>query len=230
MTFIIVSLVSAAVLFLGLSFHRYSAAYPETQKSSILSGPVRKYGRWVAERTSAMAKNASPAKWWDFTKGLSLWEYPDLEKWLFLSFYGSFLYLAASGFFFAFFIPRGLYGYPLLGHVVAGGIFAVSLSLIVLLRGRNYIHESQHPESTALTLDLKRLRFTAERAQYAAFWIFVIAGLTLTITALIPMFPLLRYGGLKLMFELHRYGALLAVLAAVAFMDLESFNSKRSRP
>jgi hypothetical protein len=81
-----------------------------------------------------------------------------------------------------------------------------------------------------LTLDLKRLRLTAEKAQYASFWIFVLAGLTLMATALIPMFPLLRYGGLKLMFELHRYGALAAVLSGVVFVDLESFNSKRPKP
>ena len=44
-----------------------------------------------------------------------------------ICFYGSFLYLAASGFFFAIFIPRGLFGYPLVGHVMAGGLFAVCL-------------------------------------------------------------------------------------------------------
>ena len=230
MTFIIVSLVSAAILFLGLTFHRFCTAHPEARKSTASSVTSGEYGRWVAARTSEFAQSMSPARWRDITKNLSFLKYPDLEKWLFLSFYVSFLYLAASGFFFALFIPRGLYGYPLLGHVVAGGIFAVSLSLIVLLRGRNYIHESRFPESTPLTLDLKRLRLTAESAQDAAFWIFVLAGLTLTATALIPMFPFLRYGGLKLMFELHRYGALVAVLSAVAFVDLERFNSKRPKP
>ncbi|MCK7518551.1 MAG: hypothetical protein MZV64_12935 [Ignavibacteriales bacterium] len=35
-------------------------------------------------------------------------------------------YLAASGFFFGIFVPRGLFGFPLVGHVMAGALFAVS--------------------------------------------------------------------------------------------------------
>ncbi len=230
MTFFFISLVSGSLLLLGLTLHRFFTTHPEAKKNIIYSVIALNYWRWITKRSRESVRDASPEKWLAWTQGRSFWKHPDLEKWLFVSFYGSFLYLAASGFFFAFFVPRGLFGYPLLIHVVAGGLFALSLSFIVLLRGKNYIIDPKLPELTYAILDPKKLGLTALRVQNAAFWLFALAGFCLAVSALAPMLPFLAYRGQQLMFELHRYSALLAVLTAVAFVDLESFNANHAGP
>jgi hypothetical protein len=61
-----------------------------------------------------------------------------------------------------------------------------------------------------------------------AFWLFAAAGFLLTLTALLPMLPLLRTAGQKLLFELHRYSALVSAVAAIVFCGLELFASLRT--
>jgi hypothetical protein len=142
-------------------------------------------------------------------------------------FYGSFLYLAASGFFFAIFIPRGLFGYPLVGHVMAGGLFAVCLTIIVLFKGRNFISVPK-PASLSLTLiDPRKMGITPARVKIWAFWLFALAGILLAVSAVLPMLPLLRTPGQEFMFEFHRYSAILSALAAMVFAGLELFEAPR---
>jgi hypothetical protein len=226
MTFILVSFVSAGGVFLALSLHRFMTTREEVRESIPVSAVAGKYGAWIAGRSAEIMKRTSVLKWRAALEGLAFWKYPGLEKWLFASFYASFAYLAASGFFFAFFIPRGLYGYPLLLHVVAGAIFAVSLAVIVLLRAKNYALSMSPPPPDLAELNLRRLGITAVNVQRAAFWIFALSGFLLTASALFPMLPVFRTPGQKLMFELHRCGALAAVLAGAVFVELESFNEK----
>ncbi len=230
MTFASVSILSAIGLFLSLTLYRFTTTHPEARKNIIYSVIARKYWAWIVARILASLQKASPAKWLEFVKRTAFWSYPDLEKGLFAVFYGSFSILAGSGFFFAFFIRRGLFGYPLLIHVMAGGFFSLSLMIILILRGKNYLFKPELPEPDLSLWDLKRLRPTAVRIQNVSFWIFALSGLLLTVSAFIPMFPILRYGGLKLMFDLHRYSALAAVLSATAFGTLVSFSASRRTP
>ena len=113
---------------------------------------------------------------------------------------------------------------------MAGGLFSLTLMVILILRGKNYLFKPELPELDLSLLDLKRLRPTAVRIQNLSFWFFAFSGLFLTVSALIPMFPVLRYGGLKLMFALHRYSALAAVLSAATFGTLASFGVRRRTP
>ena len=228
MTFILVSLVSAAAVILGLSLHRFVSAGGEAPKRIFAALFSKEYRTWMIGRTIESAKGISLSKWRAALESPAFWKYPDLEKWLFIAFYGSFAYLAASGFVFACLVPRGLYGYPLLFHVMAGALFAVSLAAIVLLRAKDYtLIMSPLPTLTPVDLTPERLGITPANAQKAAFWIFAFSGFLLTASALFPMLRVFRTPGQKLMFELHRYSALAAVLSGAVFAALESFNTKR---
>ncbi len=227
MLFTIVTILSALGLIAGLSFHRFWTTREEARSTILYAEIFKKYLAWLALRTVQISRKTSPKAWWEYVKALPLWRLPVLEKWLSICFYGSFLYLAASGFFFAIFIPRGLYGYPLVGHVMAGGLFAACLTVIVIFKGRNFISIPK-PASLSLTLlDPRRMGITAARVKIAAFWLFVAAGFLLTLSALLPMLPLLRTPGQKFMFEFHRYSALVSALSATAFVTLEAFGMRR---
>jgi hypothetical protein len=159
-----------------------------------------------------------------------VWRKPALEKWLYVSLYASFLYLAASGFFFALFVPRGLYGYPLLGHVVAGGLFAVTLTALVLFKGRDFVSVPKPARLSLELLDPRKMGITAARVKLWAFWLFALAGSLLTLSALLPMLPLLRTAGQRVLFDLHRTSALGAVAAAMVFAALELFERPAPAP
>lgn len=227
MLFTIVVLLSAIGVFSGLAFHRFWTTRGEAGATILYAELLKKYAAWLALSTIQTARKASPKNWWGAVKALPLWRRPDLEKWLYVGFYGSFAYLAASGFFFAIFVPRGLYGFPLVGHVMAGGIFAACLAVIVIFKGRNFISVPK-PVNLSLALhDPRKMGITAARVKVAAFWLFVLAGFLLALSALLPMLPLLRTAGQKFMFEFHRYSALASLLAATVFIDLELFESSR---
>lgn len=227
MLFTIIVLLSVIGVFAGLTFHRFWTTREEARATILYAELFKKYAAWLSLRTIQTARKASLKLWWESVKALPLWRLPVLEKWLFICLYGSFIYLAASGFFFAIFIPRGLYGYPLVGHVMAGGLFAASLTLIVIFKGRNFTSVPKPLTLSLALLDPRRMGITAARVRIAAFWLFVLAGFLLTLSALLPMLPLLRTAGQKFMFELHRYTALASALAATVYVDLEVFGARR---
>jgi len=227
MLFTIITVLALAGAFLCLAFHRFWTTREEARSTILYIEIFKKYLAWLALRTIQSARKASPKAWWDYVEALPLWRLPILEKWLFIGFYGSFVTLAASGFFFAVFIPRGLYGYPLIGHVMAGGLFAACLTLIVIFKGRNFVSVPKPVNLSLALLDPRKMGITAARVRFAAFWLFVAAAFLLTLSALLPMLPLLRTPGQKFMFEFHRYSALVSVLAAMVFVGLEAFDASR---
>lgn len=228
MLFTIITVLVLAGAFLGLALHRFWTTREEARSTILYAEIFKKYLAWLALRTIQSARQASPKAWWAYVKALPQWRLPVLEKWLLVGFTGSLAYLAASGFFFAIFVPRGLTGYPLIGHVMAGGLFAVCVTVIVIFKGRKFIHVPEPINLSPALLDPRKMGITAARVKIAAFWIFVLAGFLLTLSAVLPMLPLLRTAGQKFMFEFHRYGALLSVLAAMVFVGLELFESEKS--
>ncbi len=224
MLFIIVTMLALAGTFLGLAFHRFWTTREEAKSTILYAEIVKKYLAWLALRTIQMSRKASPKAWWEYFKPLPLWRQPVLEKWLYICLYGSFLYLAASGFFFGIFIPRGLFGYPLVGHVMAGGLFAVCLVTVVLFKGRDFITVPKPASLSLSLLDPRKMGITAARVKLWAFWLFVLAGFLLTLSALLPMLPLLRTSGQRFMFEFHRYSAVVSAAAAMVFVGLELFD------
>jgi amino acid transporter len=138
--------------------------------------------------------------------------------WLFYCLWGSSVYLILSGFFFAFFVPRGLSGLPLLLHVVAGGIFAVCLCAAVFIKARDYtlgsIHTSKKEAQShqPFPADVPTLKVRI------LFWLITVSGFFLILTALtsmLPLFPLSTQMGL---IDLHRYSALIGLLSSIAFI------------
>jgi hypothetical protein len=228
MLFTIVVLLSAIGVVAGLTFHRFWTTREEARATILYAEIFKKYAAWLALRTVQSTRKASPKAWWGYVKAVLLCRLPVLEKWLFVCFYGSFAYLAASGFFFAIFVPRGLYGYPLIGHVMAGGLFAACLAAIVVFKGRNFISVPKPVNLSLALLDPRKMGITAARVKLAAFWLFVLAGFLLALTALLPMLPLLRTAGQRFMFEFHRYSALASLVAAMVFAGLELFDPPNS--
>jgi len=226
--FTIVTLLLLAATFLGIAFHRFWTTREEAKSTILYAEIVKKFFAWLALRAIEMSRKASPQAWWAYVKELPLWREPVLEKWLDICFYGSFLYLAASGFFFGIFVRRGLFGYPLVGHVTAGGLFAVCLTIIVLFKGRNFISVPKPASLSLALLDIRKMGITPVRVKLWAFWLFAAAGFLLTLSALLPMLPLLRTGGQRVMFEFHRYSALVSVAAAMVFAGLELFGRSRT--
>jgi hypothetical protein len=227
MLFTIVVLLSAIGVVAGLTFHHFWTTREEARATILYAEIFKKYAAWLALRTVQSTRKASPKAWWGYVKAVLLWRLPVLERWLYICFYGSFAYLAASGFFFAIFVPRGLFGYPLVAHVMAGGLFAACLAVIVLFKGRNFISVPKPVNLSLALLDPRKMGITAARVKLAAFWLFVLAGFLLALTALLPMLPLLRTAGQKFMFEFHRYSALVSAVAAAVYVDLELFESGR---
>jgi hypothetical protein len=227
MMFTIIVFLSVIGVVAGLAFHRFWTTREEARTTVLYTELFKKYAVWFALGTIQATRKASPKNWWRAVKALPLWRFPILEKWLTIGFYGSFAYLAASGFFFAIFVPRGLYGFPLVGHVMAGGLFAACLAVIVIFKGREFISVPRPVNLSLALLDPRKLGITAARVKLAAFWLFALTGFLLALTALLPMMPLLRTAGQKFMFEFHRYSALVSALSAAVYIDLEVFGPRR---
>lgn len=228
MAFTLITILVVAAGLVGLAFHRFWTTREEARSTLLYAELAKRFSAWTALRAIQMTRQASPRAWWSYFKGLPLWREPVLEKWLSICLYGSFLYLAASGFFFGIFIRRGLFGYPLVGHVMAGGLFAVCLVVTVLFKGRDFITVPKPAHLTLTLLDPRKMGITRARVRLWAFWTFVLAGFLLALSALLPMLPLLRTPGQTFMFEFHRYSALLALLAAIIFCGLEIFQRTRA--
>ncbi|MFC2161823.1 hypothetical protein ACFLRX_09260, partial [Acidobacteriota bacterium] len=110
---------------------------------------------------------------------------------------------------FALFIPRGLFGLPLLLHVAGGGIFAVCLSMAVVWRARYY------------TLDVNRPLFLK-----IMFWTFVISGLCLIVTSLSSMLSFLTMQIQVGMIRWHRFFALVSIACVSAFIYYSLYREK----
>ena len=228
MIFTIVTVLALGAVGLGLAFLRFRTTRAEARSTLLYREQAKMFSAWLALRTVQMSRRASPRAWWAYLRELPLWRRPALEKWLLVAFFGSFLYLAASGFFFGIFVPRGLFGFPLVAHVMCGGLFAVCLAVIVLFKGRDFVSE---PKPASLSLDLldpRKMGLTPDRVRLWAFWLFAGSGFLLTVSALVPMLPWFGTPGQKFLFEFHRYSAVVSAAAAAVFAGLELF--ARTRP
>lgn len=221
MIFRLIAIVALLAVVFRLSLYRFRAAASPKGRTSELLRP-KAYLAWVGERLSPLTKPESLTR---LVKVVEAWlklHYPGWRIWIWAGLVLSFAYTAASGLGYALFIPRGLWGVPLLLHVMAGGLFAVCLAAVVVLRARRYGFEPDKGKAKVQCLVcpvVKRVPIPLARA--LAFWIFVAAGLVLTATALFSMLPWFVYTAQLTFIGVHRYAALAAVLAAIAFVDLD---------
>jgi hypothetical protein len=177
------------------------------------------YFRWLGRGLISLGKPAG-WQWLRSTYAYCCTVYPPpLLRWVFVCLSASLIYLAASGFAFAVFSPRGLYGIPLLLHVVAGGVFALSLAADVIVRAKEYGSIIEAFTSGGRPMGYLIGLFSLQIRQSVLYWVFVIAALAVASTALLSMLPFFSFRTQVGLVETHRWSALAAALAAMAFFD-----------
>ena len=223
MVFGIASVVLIIALNLLLTFGRYLSHLPE-EKRKVNSENFKGYVRWIVCWKKSFLKLS---RWDRCLNYLIAWgkkNYPGWTVWVFYALVLSYAYLALSGLIFAWFVPRGLYGFPLLLHVAAGALFAACLSIILFLKARVYLPEkiaagNQSQSRPDFYCPLLNKTFPRPYLQAAAFWTFAVAGFLLAASTLGSMLPYFNYPAQIFFFNLHRWSALASVLSVSLSLD-----------
>jgi len=185
-------------------------------KKNLFRGYLSWLGRQVSERFR-------PSSWPPlFHSIVKKWSelYPSLWlRWSVAGLVLSFSYLAVSGFVFALFTSRGIFGLPLFFHVIAGGIFAVCLAVVLFFRAKGYAFLG--PKTGFAATATRTLRSAVSRLPLppVLFWLFVISGFFLAATSLLSMLPYFSYKTQLGLIETHRYSALVSLITAILFFD-----------
>ncbi len=220
MVFAIISVLAI----LGILFRQTAFRYHDPRVPAA-AGQTRRfdwggYGAWLTGRTKSAFRVQTVHKTCAAFESWSARYYPGWTKWLLAAFALSFLYLAGSGFFFAVFIPRGIYGLPLVGHVVLGGLFAVLLAGLLVGRARDYRFDKQEEAVFERFACPVFKNLTKAFVRKVLFWTFAVCGLVIILTALLSLLPVLPAEAQHTLIGFHRYAALLSLLAAIVFVDI----------
>jgi len=140
-----------------------------------------------------------------------------------------FCVLAVNGFFAAVVLEKSISGYWIMLQTTAGGVFAVCVAILAVMWARRHrFNESDWPglqhilERITLTKSAgeEPLNKSGRLGQKITFWLLVVLALPLILSMVSSMFTLFGTDGQKLLLELHRYSALLFVLAAIVHIYL----------
>jgi hypothetical protein len=217
--FIVIAIASLAgvVFFLTFLHYRDSQAAPEGG----LKPPFRigEYLRWLGNRIKGFFSSSFLERNLSFWKSWTEERYPGWIKWVFIAFAAAFLYLGASGLFFAVFFRRGMFGFPLLAHVMGGGLFALGLAAVLMLRSRFYGYSGDAYSIEALAQP-KLKRIPKPTVVKALFWVFASLGFVQVVTSLCSMLPAFTFNTQVDLIMIHRYSALGLVLTAIVFFDV----------
>jgi len=226
MLFTVVSILLLIALNMRLTFGRFLMKLPEPERK-ISPDNFKKYIRWIADWKFSFLKLKTWDRALDYLINWARKNYPGWTAWVFFALVLSYIYLALSGLIFAWFVPRGLFGFPLLLHVAAGALFAISLTIILFLKARDYLPEKVSLRAAAqknhqkggfwcplLKKSLPRIYLEA-----LAFWVFVVAGFLLATSTLGSMLPYFNYPAQIFFFHVHRWSALASVLSTCLAID-----------
>jgi hypothetical protein len=194
----------------GLTFVRYRGRRQDDE---------RNYGEWLGESIGA-AFSASPAS--KARAVLSAWtsaHYPVWTKWVFFGFLASFAFQALTGIVFEIFISRGLFGLPLIGHMLGGGLFGVSLAALLLWRGRSYRLDENIPDFFDDHLRPSPKAMSPSYGRKLIFWAFATFGFVQVATAVGSMLPVFSFATQVALLNIHRLSALGLVIAAALFAE-----------
>jgi hypothetical protein len=218
MLFIIITVLTVLGLIFRLTFFRFLSGTQPVDKRGLpaLAGA---YGEWLGDGIRSFFKPGFLIKVQVFYRTWVGQNYPGWRQWVFAALVVSFGYCAASGFFFAVFVPRGMFGIPLLGHVMSGGLFAVSLAAALILRAGAFRPDAGEPEHEKCEFCPVLNNLPKRAILTALFWMFAAAGLCLIVTALASMLPYFHYRAQMPLLEFHRYGALADLLLVMAYFD-----------
>jgi hypothetical protein len=224
MIFRLITLISVLGLTGRLTYRRFRAAASRPGRSGLAR--LGDYFSWLGKSAGRLVLPEGRRRLAsEYETRVS--RYPEEPlRWAFICLTASFAYLAASGFAFAVFSPRGLFGIPLLFHVVAGGIFALSLAVFLFFRAKEHAAVSDLTEAGSSSLKSVLKNPPRRLISSVLFWLFVLSGLSLTVTALGSMLPYFSFDTQVGLVVTHRYSALISVLAAIVFLDL-AFHPER---
>lgn len=221
--FAVITAVTLLILFFLLTSHRFRGSRIKNEKDTAAQA---KYSSWLLDRISALIR----ISWSDRLKELySSWisqQYPARQRWIFIGLVLSFCYLVLSGFVFASTGIR-LQGVFLLLHVVLGGLFAVCLGSAVILRSGYYTWDLEDFEGKKGALNLRTDAARRKIWKIVLFWFFTASGLVLIGTAFAQMLPYFSLRAQLVLFETHRYAALTALLAAIAFVYFSRIDERQ---
>jgi len=212
----------SAVLILGLagwlSRRRFQKSPAFSQARAGLPS-VKVYIAWVIRRVAPLTADLGRPAYKLASRRLHDLYPGAATRWAAVGLAVSFAYLAASGLGFALFTTRGMFGAPLVLHVMVGGLFAACLTAFVVIRAKNNVTA---PESFVFDrFALRRLPTTlpAGLVRPVLFWIFVVSGLILTAAALGSMLRFFSFDTQTELIAVHRYSALVSVLAVIGLFD-----------
>jgi hypothetical protein len=226
MLFIALTVISIGALVFRLTSFRYISQARQAVSPRRGSG-LADYFSWVIRRTREAATPAGLQRMKSAVEGRIFSRYPGWRKWIIIAMAASFLFLSAGGFFFALFIPRGMFGVFLLLHVMTGGLFALAFAAVIFLRARDYRLDSSDsgPERCDFCFLLRNVPLSW--LIKGLFWVFTISGLSLILTALASMLRWFDFSLQIPLLEVHRYSALAAVLAAAAYLHFAVIPSRK---
>jgi len=226
MLFIVLTVISLGALLFRLTFFRYVSQARQAVSAKRGYG-LADYFSWLVRRTREPATPAGLRRMKSVIGSRIFPRYPGWTKWIIVTMAVSFLFLCGSGFFFAFFIPRGMFGIFLLLHVMTGGVFAVTLAAVIFLRAKDYRLDSPDADTEKCDFCPMLRKVPLSRMIKALFWVFAISGLFLILTALASMLRWFDFSVQIPLLEVHRYSALAAVLSAAAFLHFAVIPSRK---
>ncbi|MGB9836989.1 MAG: hypothetical protein ACPLRX_09660 [Candidatus Saccharicenans sp.] len=224
MLFALGSILLIVALNLRLTFGRFLQHLPEKERE-ISAENFKKYLGWIVRWKMSFLRLRTWDRVIDYLISWGKKNYPGWAFWVFLMLVLSYLYLALSGLFFAWFVPRGLFGFPLLLHVAAGALFALSLTVFLFLKAKSYLPETVEKkagEPTQKGFYCPWLKKSLPRVylQAISFWVFSLAGFLLALSTLGSMLPYFNYPAQIFFFNLHRWSAVASVLAVCLAIDV----------
>jgi hypothetical protein len=214
--FALVTWLALIVLFLLLTRHTYRhlPLQSEEQTGSQGTRGESTYLTWMLGQALSWFQHAPVKRSVSTYHKLCSEPYSNPEKWIHIGLSLSFLYLAASGFVFSALLLRSLTGMFLVLHMILGGIFSVNLALFVFLRAKDYPLDEHLPDPSG------------RHQETICFWIFILSGFLLVLTALLMMVPLWALiGHLKIVW-VHRFAALSGLLSATAFVYFKWYRAR----
>ena len=218
--FIVLTWLTLVVLFVLLTRHHYQHSFGHEGKERadrLESNSVSSYFRWLLSCIPAWFRDKPWKRGMKVFQKLWVTPYSPQEKWVHIGLSLSFLYLVASGFIFAVGLFHSITGVFLVLHMILGGVFSLSLALTGLIRAKDYPVAENWPDPHE------------HHWETLCFWIFVLSGFVLVLTALLMMLPLWTLIGHLKTVMVHRVAALSALLSAIAFVYFKWYRVRESK-
>lgn len=218
MVFRIITIISVLGILGRLTYLRFLRVLV-TSGSPLNKPLLLAYFFWLGRSVPGLFRPESRQKVQDAYKNWTAIYPRSWMKWAVVGLVLSFLYLAASGFVFAIFSSRAIFGIPLLVHVISGGIFAVCLAAVLVFRAKEHAFLAEKIGPLEFSQGTLSRILSGPILQSILFWLFVVSGLFLVATALFSMLPYFSFRAQIVLADVHKYSALAALLTAIAFLD-----------